>query len=108
MQLFFFILTVSPRWALASYSCIYGRLEFINDMMIPFTWRLKFNFSNDQMENQSINIVNIHKYPQVNHFIQIIRSNSIEINLYIQQNDCIHFRQNSNIPCILEMWCFLN
>lgn len=64
-----FKFSVSPRWAVASYSCILGKFE-LNSEVQSFNWYLQVNGSDYEDENrgtepQQVNVVGIFKYPQV-------------------------------------------
>lgn len=61
---------MSPRWALASYSCILGKFDWTSEVEKTLNWYLQVNGSNYDDENEStelqqVNVVRIFKYPQV-------------------------------------------
>lgn len=66
-----FPVAVSPRWAMASYSCILGKFELTTEVEKTLNWNLQVNgsSSDDQddynSESQHVNVVRIFKYPQV-------------------------------------------
>lgn len=61
--------TVSPRWALASYSCILSKFEVNSEVEMPMNWYLQVNGSNvdneNEIQSQQVDVVRIFKYPQV-------------------------------------------
>lgn len=68
---------MSPRWALASYSCILGKFEIGSEVEKTFNWNLLVNRSssvdgdNDDessTKSQQVNVARIFKYPQVRVF----------------------------------------
>lgn len=76
--------SVSPRWALASYSCMMGKTEFIDNRNIAeMDWKLfagtsQFNFTmirgnNANSSYQVVDVLRIVPYPQVcmTHFILV-------------------------------------
>lgn len=73
----FFVFAVSPRWALASYSCILGKFDISSEVEKTFNWNLlvKRTSSDDNssdeknnLKSQLVNIARIFKYPQVRKF----------------------------------------
>lgn len=65
-----YLILVSPRWALASYSCILGKFDWTSEVEKTLNWYLQVNGSNYDDENEStelqqVNVVRIFKYPQV-------------------------------------------
>lgn len=63
---------MSPRWALASYSCILGKFELNSEIENSSSWSLHINGykdndddDNNSSEIQQINVARIFKYPQV-------------------------------------------
>lgn len=62
---------MSPRWALASYSCILGKFELNSEIENSSSWSLHINGfkdnddDNNNSEIQQINVARIFKYPQV-------------------------------------------
>ncbi|XP_055326468.1 uro-adherence factor A-like isoform X3 [Sitodiplosis mosellana] len=67
---------VSPRHALASYSCILGKFELTSEVEKTLSWYLQVNGSNyddehESTELQQVNVARIFKYPQTKskHFL---------------------------------------
>lgn len=66
---------MSPRWALASYSCILGKFEISSEVEKKPNWNLlvtRSSTDDDDVDNdeinsksQQVNISRIFKYPQV-------------------------------------------
>lgn len=62
---------MSPRFALASYSCILGKFEITTEVEKTLNWNLQVNGSNSNEEDnsnsepQQVNVARIFKYPQV-------------------------------------------
>lgn len=65
-------IAVSPRWALASFSCVLGKFELSTDVEKTSNWHLQVNGSyydddkgDDSTQLQQVNVLRILKYPQV-------------------------------------------
>lgn len=66
---------MSPRWALASYSCILGKFEISSEVEKTFNWDLLVERPSSEddddessTKSQRVNVVSIFKYPQVRIF----------------------------------------
>lgn len=73
---------MSPRWALASYSCILGKFEISSEVEKTFNWNLLVTRSSSgddddhesNLKSQQVNVARIFKYPQVRIFMKLIYS----------------------------------
>lgn len=115
---------MSPRWALASYSCIFGKLDFDGDIVNSSNWRLQANADGESDESNS-SIKHIYKYPQVvmpfqlhtpknqtcsnfTHFFFIIFQTKFKQFLYsgnvvlLEFNTSMEFNENVTAACITD------
>ena len=63
-------IAVAPKWALASYSCIIGKTEFVSRRKDDISWWLytgisHFDSSSDLPNTQRVEVARIYAYPQV-------------------------------------------
>lgn len=111
--LFLFSRSVAPQWALASYSCIIGKTEFVNARKNEVKWTLyagssSFDESNLQKMNntQIADIAQIYTYPQVffwETFWWLELCGLIKVFCF-----CFCFRQNISTSSIREMLFYWN
>lgn len=86
---------MSPRWALASYSCIFGKFNLDGEIVNSSSWRLRTNADGESYESHS-SIKRIFKYPQTK-FKQFLYSGNVVL---LELSTSIDFNENVTAACI--------
>lgn len=78
------IFIVAPRWALASYSCVFGKTNYAHDLIGHISWTLQIG---NNVNVQRINVERIYTYPQVYFLIENSESNYVSTHsIFIYMN----------------------